>query len=85
VRAGMANAYYTCYEEDMRTYLDECVQSCDTPEGCPVIISGSSQGGGVATVGELALHTQNLTPLARSVHWLCVTYLVLPTHKLPLL
>lgn len=61
VRGGFHDAYYTSYYDELRPEIDACVSSCSGSGGCPLVVTGHSQGGSIAVVA--AIDLQEYEPL----------------------
>lgn len=53
-RRGFYDAYFTNYQEDFEDSVRECVNSCEGGQ-CELILSGGSQGAGVAVLASIQL------------------------------
>lgn len=70
VRQGYKDAYFTAYLNTFRTEVENCVASCEG--GCPLVLSGHSQGGAAAVVASIDLRAYNPTVITfgapRAIH-----------------
>lgn len=66
VEQGMAGAYRSDYVEEFERAVDECFHRCDG--GCPVILTGHSQGGAIASVAAIQLAQYNPTLVTFGQH-----------------
>jgi len=70
VRKGFYRAYFTSYVHQFELKVAQCVRSCidsdasSKEEGCPLVLTGHSQGAAVAIVASLSLKTYNPTTIA---------------------
>lgn len=53
IELGMVRAYNSAYVEEFETALEQCYQRCD--DGCPVVLTGHSQGATIAPVAAVKL------------------------------
>ena len=62
---GMINAYYSEYVQEMEESIERCVRRCDDADdtdeggGCPLVITGHSQGASIAPIGAVILAKYN--------------------------
>ncbi|CAB9528783.1 expressed unknown protein [Seminavis robusta] len=65
VRRSFYRAYETNFADEMREYLDDCVQSCipDTEAPCPVVLAGHSTGAATATIASLDPRMRKYDPV----------------------
>lgn len=61
VERGVHEAYYSGFVNDLEAEVEECTQRCEGDHGCPVVLTGYSQGGAIATVAAIALSKYNPT------------------------
>lgn len=65
VEKGMYRAYYSRYVDDFEQAVEECVQRCTdmTGGGCPLVLTGHSQGASIAVVAAIRLAQRYATTL----------------------
>lgn len=57
INRNTAGAYFTSYVDELEVEVEECHSRC--ADGCPLVLTGYSQGGSIATIAAIALSQYN--------------------------